>query len=210
MRFFCILILFFSACVQRPPFWSLNVRHSVCNVKLPLNNNHLSTTATYFGFQRWSLYTGLNLHWFIVNNEIYLFFIRKCRFLSYLYYKYLRSHLFESDSQLSYGLTNKTKLNWIEPFFGSRFPRNDETPSWEVSPSPGTPRTRIPRPEKRVCKEQDRENLVREDWALENQTQKEGKVSPKRPSSVKSNRKILSTERQNSVMENPGLRTQKL
>ena len=31
-------------------------------LKWPLNNNHLSTTATILGSQGWSLYTGLTVH----------------------------------------------------------------------------------------------------------------------------------------------------
>jgi hypothetical protein len=31
--------------------------------KGPLNNNHLSTTATPFGTQGWLLYSGLTVRW---------------------------------------------------------------------------------------------------------------------------------------------------
>ncbi len=31
--------------------------------KIPLNNDHLSTTATIFGSQGWLLYTGSTIHW---------------------------------------------------------------------------------------------------------------------------------------------------
>ncbi len=44
-----------TTCLQRPPFWSSNFSF----YKLPLNNNHLSTTATNSGFLGWSLCTGL-------------------------------------------------------------------------------------------------------------------------------------------------------
>jgi len=48
-----------TTCLQRPLFWGpdFNFHYK----KLPLNNNHLSTTATHFGSRRWSLYTGLTV-----------------------------------------------------------------------------------------------------------------------------------------------------
>ncbi len=48
-----------TTCLQRPSFWSPNL--SLYNTTLPLNNDHLSTTATNLGFQGWSLYTSLNV-----------------------------------------------------------------------------------------------------------------------------------------------------
>ncbi len=45
--------------LQRPLFRGSNFNfHSI---KLPLNNDHLSTTATHFGSRGWSLYTGLTV-----------------------------------------------------------------------------------------------------------------------------------------------------
>jgi hypothetical protein len=35
----------------------------VCDIKVPLNNDHLSTTTTYFGFQGYSMNTNLNVLW---------------------------------------------------------------------------------------------------------------------------------------------------
>jgi hypothetical protein len=48
-----------TTCLQRPSFWSPNL--SLCNTTLPLNNDHLSTTATNLGSQGWSLYTSLTV-----------------------------------------------------------------------------------------------------------------------------------------------------
>ncbi len=45
-----------TTCLQRPPFWSPNL--SLYNIKLPLNKDHLSTTATNLGSWGWSLYTS--------------------------------------------------------------------------------------------------------------------------------------------------------
>ncbi len=39
--------------------------------KWPLNNDHLSTTATIFGSQRWSLNTGLTVQLNFTSNEIW-------------------------------------------------------------------------------------------------------------------------------------------
>ncbi len=44
---------------KRPPFWSPNF--DLHNINLLLNNDHLSTTATNFGSQGWSLCTGLTV-----------------------------------------------------------------------------------------------------------------------------------------------------
>ncbi len=46
-----------TTCLQRPLFWGLNFNFH--NVNLPLNNDHLSTTATNFGSRGCSLYTSL-------------------------------------------------------------------------------------------------------------------------------------------------------
>jgi hypothetical protein len=46
-----------TTCLQRPHFWG--PKFNFHNKKLPLNNDHLSTTATNFGCQMWSLYTSL-------------------------------------------------------------------------------------------------------------------------------------------------------
>jgi len=48
-----------TTCLQRPPFWS--PIFSFYNMNLPLNNDHLSTTATNFRSLRLSLYTSLTL-----------------------------------------------------------------------------------------------------------------------------------------------------
>ncbi len=48
-----------TTCPQRPPFWSPNL--SLYNTNLPLNNDHLLTTATNLGFRGWPLHTGLTL-----------------------------------------------------------------------------------------------------------------------------------------------------
>ncbi len=45
--------------LQRPPFWCPNF--SFYNIKLPLNNDHLSTMVTNLGSRGWSLYTGLTV-----------------------------------------------------------------------------------------------------------------------------------------------------
>ncbi len=48
-----------TTCLQRPLFWAPDF--NFYNIKLPLNNDHLSTTATNFGTRGWSLYTGLTV-----------------------------------------------------------------------------------------------------------------------------------------------------
>ncbi len=48
-----------TTCLLWPSFWSPNYRFY--NINLPLNNNHLSTTATNFGSRGWSLYAGLTV-----------------------------------------------------------------------------------------------------------------------------------------------------
>ncbi len=45
-----------TTCLQRPPFWGPNMK--IIIFKWPLNNNHLSTTATILGSHVWSLFTG--------------------------------------------------------------------------------------------------------------------------------------------------------
>jgi len=47
-----------TTCLQRPEFWGPNFNFH--NIKPPLNNGHLSTTATNFEFQGWSLYTSVH------------------------------------------------------------------------------------------------------------------------------------------------------
>ena len=49
-----------TTCLQRPPFWG--PIFTFYNIKLPLNNDHLSITATNLGSRGWSLYTGLTVH----------------------------------------------------------------------------------------------------------------------------------------------------
>jgi len=53
-----------TTCLERPLFWGLDFNFHY--KKLPLNNNHQSTTATNFGSRGWSLYTGLT----VINNLI--------------------------------------------------------------------------------------------------------------------------------------------
>jgi hypothetical protein len=53
-----------TTCLQRPPFRGPNF--NFYNTKLPLNNDHLSTTATNFGSLGGSLYTSLT----VINNKI--------------------------------------------------------------------------------------------------------------------------------------------
>jgi len=48
-----------TICLQQPLFWGPNINYH--NVKLPLNKDHMSTTATNFGFQGWFLYTCLTV-----------------------------------------------------------------------------------------------------------------------------------------------------
>ncbi len=48
-----------TTCLQRPLFWS--PVFLIWKTMKPTNNDHLSTTATIFGLQRWSLYTGLTV-----------------------------------------------------------------------------------------------------------------------------------------------------
>ena len=48
-----------TTCLQRPPF--LGPIFTLCNLKLPLNNDYLSTTATNLGSLGWSLDTGLTV-----------------------------------------------------------------------------------------------------------------------------------------------------
>jgi len=49
-----------TTCLQRPQFWGPNFNFH--NIKLPLNNDHLSTMATNFGSQGWSLSTSLTVY----------------------------------------------------------------------------------------------------------------------------------------------------
>ena len=48
-----------TTCLQRSPFGGPIV--TFYNTKLPLNNDHLSTTATNLGPRGWSLFTGLTV-----------------------------------------------------------------------------------------------------------------------------------------------------
>jgi hypothetical protein len=48
-----------TTCLQRPLF--LGPDFNVYSIDLPLNNDHLSTTATILGSRGWSLYTGLTV-----------------------------------------------------------------------------------------------------------------------------------------------------
>ena len=68
-----------KTCLQRPPFWG--PIFTFCNIKLPLNNDHLSTTAWSLGSRGWSLYTGLTVvH--ILSKKI----LNKFSFLCITYY----------------------------------------------------------------------------------------------------------------------------
>ena len=51
-----------TTCLQRPPFWGPII--TLYSIKLPLNNDHLLTTATSIGSRGWSLYTGLTVFHF--------------------------------------------------------------------------------------------------------------------------------------------------
>ena len=57
-----------TTCLQRPLFWSPNLR--LHNINLPLNNDHLSTTATNLGSRGWSLYKGLTVQSYTFKYEI--------------------------------------------------------------------------------------------------------------------------------------------
>ncbi len=52
-------LLIAPTCLLRPSFWGPVLNHY--SIKWPLNNDHLSTTATIFGCQGWLLYTGLTV-----------------------------------------------------------------------------------------------------------------------------------------------------
>ena len=59
-----------TTCLQRPPF--LGPIFTFCDIELPLNNDHLSTTATNLGFRGWSLYTGLSVYtWSHVGRNLF-------------------------------------------------------------------------------------------------------------------------------------------
>ena len=61
-----------TTCVQRPLFWG--PIFTFYSIKLPLNNDHLSTTATIFGSRGWSFYTSFHYIWpplnWITDNRI--------------------------------------------------------------------------------------------------------------------------------------------
>ena len=48
-----------TTCLQQPLFWGPIFNFQ--NIKVPLNNNHLSTAATTFGSRGWWLYTDLTV-----------------------------------------------------------------------------------------------------------------------------------------------------
>ncbi len=48
-------------CTVKPEITTTSVGLCLWNINLPLNNDHLSTTATNFGSRGWSLYTGLTV-----------------------------------------------------------------------------------------------------------------------------------------------------
>ena len=52
--------------LQRPQF--LGTIFTLFSIKLPLNNDHLSTTTTNSGSREWSLYTGLTVYEHLWNN----------------------------------------------------------------------------------------------------------------------------------------------
>ncbi len=58
--------------IQRPSFWSPNL--NLYYINLPLNNNHLSTTASYLGPWGWSLYTSLTVSLFKCNPVVKLLY----------------------------------------------------------------------------------------------------------------------------------------
>ncbi len=66
-----------TTCLQRPPFWG--PIFNFYNIKLPLNNDHLSTMATNLGSRGWSLYTCLTVPFYEVFWEVTLFVVKlKC------------------------------------------------------------------------------------------------------------------------------------
>jgi len=58
-----------NTCLQRPQFWGPNFNFH--NIELPLNNYHLSTTATNFKPQGRSLYTSLTVC-FVITVDKYI------------------------------------------------------------------------------------------------------------------------------------------
>ncbi len=62
-----------TTCLQLPLFWIPNL--GLYNIKLPLNNDQQTTTATNSGFRRWSLYTCLT----VVKNELSRRFVVKSK-----------------------------------------------------------------------------------------------------------------------------------
>ncbi len=61
------------SCLQRPLFLGRNF--SLCNTKLPLNNDQLSTTTTNFGSRGWSLYTSLTVFKASYGEKVWLYLI---------------------------------------------------------------------------------------------------------------------------------------
>ncbi len=49
-----------TTCLQQPPFWGPSF--NFYNIKLSVNSDHLSTTASNLGSRRWSLYTVLAIY----------------------------------------------------------------------------------------------------------------------------------------------------
>ncbi len=93
-----------TAWLQRPLFWG--PIFDVNSTKVPLNNDHLSTTAIIFGSQRWSFYTGLtvffipNKFWTALNEYFYRKALRMGHHLHEQYF--LRHKFFEGGPKICY------------------------------------------------------------------------------------------------------------
>ena len=70
-----------TTCLQQPQCWGLFF--NLYSIKLPLNNDHLSTTATYLGFRlpSWLLYTGVTVYNFLRLNSKVIFVLQKAYIL---------------------------------------------------------------------------------------------------------------------------------
>ncbi len=68
-----------NTCLQWPLFWGPDFNFH--NIKLLLNNNNLSTTATNFGSRGWSLYTSLTVDNFhLLTCKVWLYLKYFCIF----------------------------------------------------------------------------------------------------------------------------------
>jgi len=85
-----------TTCLQRPQFWGPNFNFH--NTKQPLNNDHLSTTATNFGSQGWSLYTSLTVFAIKISKERTYSPIYQFYWSHYMRIRYMRANFFGSLS----------------------------------------------------------------------------------------------------------------